>query len=65
MTTQENETKQRKKPGPMPGPTTGKYTVLLEPDLADWAKAKPGGLSELIRGLLKEARAREMGQAKA
>jgi hypothetical protein len=46
----------RKRPGPVPGPPTAKYTVLLEPELAEWAKTQPGGLSELVRRLLREAR---------
>jgi hypothetical protein len=49
-------TKIPRKPGRVPGPPTEKYTVLLEPDLAEWAKAQPGGLSDLVRRLLREAR---------
>lgn len=45
----------------MPGPPTRKYTVLLEEDLAEWAKRQPGGLSDLMRRLLKEARTRHRG----
>ncbi|HEY3329770.1 MAG TPA: hypothetical protein VGK19_07110 [Capsulimonadaceae bacterium] len=53
MTTTTN----RKKPGPTPGPATVKATVLLEPDLVDWGKAQPGGLSSVVRKLLREAQA--------
>jgi len=28
---------------------------MLEPDLVDWGKRKPGGLSDLMRRLLREA----------
>lgn len=47
------EAVERKKPGPVPGPPTKKYTVLLEEDLAEWGKRQPGGLSELMRRLLR------------
>ena len=49
----------RKRPGRVPGPPTEKYAVLLEPDDAEWAKRQPGGLSELVRRLLRQARAAE------
>jgi hypothetical protein len=45
---------QRKK-GPVPGPPTKPYTVMLEPEIAEWAKRKPGGLSDLVRRMLREA----------
>ena len=45
----------RRKPGPVPGPETQKYNVLLEPALAEWGKKQPGGLSELVRRLLRQA----------
>ena len=44
---------ERKKPGPVPGIPTRKYNILLEEDLAEWGKHQPGGLSELIRRLLR------------
>ena len=47
-----------KKPGPMPGSPTRKYNVLLDEELAEWGKAQPGGLSELLRRILKEERSR-------
>jgi hypothetical protein len=53
------KTTDKKRPGPIPGPQTVKATVLLEPDLLEWGKRQPGGLSELMRRLLREARAQE------
>lgn len=51
--------KTRKRPGRVPGPETGKYTVLLSPELAEWGKYQPGGLSETIRVLMQAARGKE------
>lgn len=51
----------RKRPGPTPGPPTRKYNVLLEEELGEWAKAQPGGLSELVRRLLKDLREQRSG----
>jgi len=48
----QTETKKR---GPIPGPETVRTSVMLEPDLVDWGKRKPGGLSDLMRRLLREA----------
>ena len=45
-----------KKPGRVAGPTTQKFNVLIEPELAEWAKHQPGGLSEMVRRLLKQER---------
>jgi hypothetical protein len=53
------KTTDKKRPGPIPGSQTVKATVLLEPDLLEWGKRQPGGLSELMRRLLREARAQE------
>lgn len=53
-----SETKTKKKPGPVPGPPTRKYNILVEEELGEWAKSQPGGLSELVRQLLKEERQR-------
>ncbi len=50
-----NRSKPPRKRGPVPGPETGRYQVLLEPEIADWGKHQPGGLSELVRRLLREA----------
>jgi hypothetical protein len=36
---------------------------LLEAELAEWGKRQPGGLSELIRRLLKEEQKRRAGLA--
>jgi hypothetical protein len=52
---------ERKKPGPVPGPATEKYTVLLPTDLGEWGKRQPGGLSALLRRLLQGARAKAPG----
>ncbi len=49
----------KKKPGRVPGPPTGKITVLVEPDLTEWGKRQPGGFSALVRRLLKEAKEAE------
>lgn len=54
-TTQE---KPKKRPGPVPQ-GFGRYNVTLEPDLAEWAKYQPGGMSETIRRLLREAKEKE------
>ncbi len=54
-----HETKTRKKPGPVPGAPTRKYNVLLEEELGEWAKQQPGGLSELVRRLIREERQRK------
>jgi hypothetical protein len=51
-----SEKKDNRKPGPVPGPPTRKCNVLIEEELADWGKQQPGGLSELIRRLLKAER---------
>src|SRR5438876_332206 len=42
----------RRRPGPLPGPPTERYQVLLPLDLAEWGKRRPGGLSKLVRELL-------------
>lgn len=45
-----------RKRGPVPGPPTQQYTVWLEPEDGEWGKGQPGGLSELLRCLLKRER---------
>ena len=35
--------------------STEKYTLSLEAETAEWAKQQPGGLSHLLRCLLREA----------
>lgn len=56
---EKEETEDRKKPGPRPNPALAamdKYTMKLDPEDAEWGKAQPGGLSDLVRRLLREAR---------
>lgn len=50
----EGGTGKKRRRGPVPGPATEQYTVLLEPETAEWGKDEPGGLSELVRRLLRE-----------
>jgi len=47
---------ERKRPGPVPGVPTQRYTLLLEEELGEWGKRQPGGLSELVRRLLRRAK---------
>lgn len=54
-----SENTDKKKPGPLPGPETVRTNVLVEPDLLEWAKRKPGGFSETVRRLLREAKDKE------
>ena len=42
----------KRRPGRVPGPQTVKTTILLPPDLAEWGKQQPEGLSSLVRRLL-------------
>jgi len=47
-----------KKRGAVPGvrggdPATVKTTVMLEPEVMEWAKRQPGGLSHKLRTLLR------------
>ncbi len=51
-----------RKRGPIAGPPTAKTTVLLPPDLVEWGKRQPGGLSWLLRRLLTEARQAEQAR---
>ena len=51
----ETETKGRKR-GPVAGPPRLRTTLYLDAELVEWGKMQPGGLSELIRGLLIETR---------
>ena len=43
-----------RKKGPTPGPLTMPYTVILEPLFAEKGKQETGGLSQLLRHMLKE-----------
>ena len=54
MEIEEQKTRKRGRPA---GSSTRpeKFTLSLDPDFADWGKRQPGGLSELVRRLLKEA----------
>jgi len=52
-----------RKRGPVPGPERIRTTVYLDPELVDWGKVQPGGLSELMRRLLQDAKQKsEAGQ---
>lgn len=51
------------KPGPHPKGYKRQH-IFLPPDLAEWAKAKDGGLSGLCRRLLTAARDREQRAAR-
>jgi len=62
METPTKEKQPRKRPGPVPGPPTDKYTMQLESVDAEWAKVQPGGMALLIRRLLKEARLAAEGE---
>lgn len=53
------ESQEKAKPGPVPGPIKVQATILIEPDLIQWGKHKPGGLSQLVRRLLREAKEKE------
>jgi hypothetical protein len=53
---EQREQGERRRPGPVPGPPTRKYNILLDEELAEWGKQQPGGLSELLRRLLKAER---------
>ena len=52
-------TRQKRKPGPVSGAPSIRTTVVLETELADWGKNQPGGLSNLLRQLLREAKKKE------
>ncbi len=47
--------KTRRKPGPVADRNAVRTTVVLDRDLAEWGKNQPGGLSRLLRELLREA----------
>ena len=52
-------TPERRKPGPLPGPSMRLYSMRLDPADADWGKRQPDGLSGLVRRLLKQERQRQ------
>jgi hypothetical protein len=60
---EETPTQKGKRPGRVKGPATQKYTLMLDEADAEWGKQQPGGLSELLRRFLREAR--EKAEAKA
>ena len=55
----ENTEQEGRKRGRVPGTAAGaervKTTLLLDLDAVEWGKREPGGLSELIRQLLRQA----------
>ncbi len=55
----EKTNRAERKRGPKPGPPTEQYSLMLEPEPAEWAKGKQGGLSERVRRLLRDAYERE------
>jgi hypothetical protein len=47
----------RRKPGPTPQLQKARaVTILLEEDLIEWGKSQPGGLSQLVRQMLRAAK---------
>ena len=51
-------TMERKKPAPVPTPGMMRCNVVLEEEFVEWGKHQPGGLCELLRHLLREAKAK-------
>ena len=52
------EEKPQRRRGPVPA-GDDKFTILLPRELGDWGKQQPGGLSELVRRLLREAKGKQ------
>lgn len=52
------EKKTRKKPGPVANPDLVATSIKIELDLLEWGKNLPGGLSALVRRLLREEKER-------
>lgn len=51
------EDKPKKRPGPARRlPEMEKHTILIEREAAEWLKLQPGGMSETVRRLVREAR---------
>jgi len=48
------KTEEVRKRGRVAGPATERYQVLLDEDIAEWAKREPDGLSGTIRRLLRQ-----------
>lgn len=61
--TEATETRERKKPGPAPRPNTDRTSLIIDTDLIEWGKTQPGGLSETVRRLLREAKDKAEGRA--
>jgi hypothetical protein len=56
---------ERRKRGRPRGPEYVKYQICLDKESGDWGKAQPGGLSALIRRLIRdEKREAEAARAK-
>jgi hypothetical protein len=54
------ETKEgRPRRGPIPAASRQHYNVMLDKELAEWGMRQPGGLSALLRRLLKLSRDRQ------
>lgn len=53
-----DEKRQERKRGRPPQPGLERYNLMLDRELAEWGKSQPGGLSGLVRDLLRKARAR-------
>lgn len=58
MDTENDPPKLARRRGPVPQGGE-RYNVILDPDLAEWAKHQPGGMSETLRRLLREAKEKE------
>lgn len=50
--------KARRKPGPV-AQGYARYNITVEPELGEWAKYQPGGMSETVRRLLAAEKARQ------
>lgn len=50
------EEPQRKKRGPVANPNLVITSVSLDADLLEWGKNQPGGLSALLRQMLRQAK---------
>jgi hypothetical protein len=56
------EAREYRRRGPKPGPKTVTFGVQLPPDLGEWAKGQPGGMSAMVRRLLAEERGDQVVQ---
>lgn len=55
----DDQARQGRKRGRPAEPGLMRYNLLLDEGLAEWGKARPGGLSRLVRELLRRERERE------